>query len=57
MSNSSTPKDKNNFTPEEQALIEAAVKEQDKKLRDAEIETAIQNRIMDENRDKPGYKY
>lgn len=57
MSEPSTPKPKTEFTPEEEALIKAAMEEQDKKLREAQLDNEIQNRIMDENRGKPGYKY
>ena len=49
--------DKKPFTPEEEALIQAALKEQMDKARAAEIEEEIQNRLMDEQRKKPGYKY
>jgi hypothetical protein len=45
------------FTPEEEALIKAVVKEQQDKIRVAEIQAEIQNRLMDEQRKKPGYKY
>ena len=49
--------DKKSFTAEEEARIQAAVKEQQDKIREAEIQAEIQNRLMDAQRKKPGYKY
>ena len=48
---------KNNFTKEEEERIQAAVKAQQDKIREAEIEMEIRNRVLDEQRKKPGYKY
>ena len=48
---------KKSFTAEEEARIQAAVKEQQDKIREAEIQAEIQNRLMDAQRKKPGYKY
>ena len=48
---------KNNFTKEEEERIQAALKAQQDKIREAEIEMEILNRVLDEQRKKPGYKY
>lgn len=45
------------FTPEEEALIQAAVKASQDEERQAMIETEIRNRIIDANKGKPGYNY
>jgi len=45
------------FTPEEQARIDAEVKAYQEKVRQAEIEAAIRNKILDEQSKKPGYQY
>jgi len=43
------------FTPEEQAKIDAEVKAAQEKARQAEIDAAVRNKILDEQRLKPGY--
>ena len=48
---------KNTFTKEEEERIQAAIKAQQDKIREAEIEMEIRNRVLDEQRKKPGYKY
>jgi len=45
------------FTPEEEKKIQDAVKQQEDKARQAEIDAEIRNRILDEQRGKPGYNY
>lgn len=45
------------FTAEEEAQIQAAVKAEKDKIRQAEIEAEIRNRLQDEQRGKPGYNY
>ena len=45
------------FTPEEQARIDAAVKEYQDKVKQAEIEAAIRNKILDAQSQQPGYRY
>lgn len=47
----------NNFTPEEQARIDAEVKAYQDKCRQAEIDAAIRNQILDAERQQPGKKY
>lgn len=42
------------FTPEEQARIDAAVKNYQDRSKQAEIDAAIRNKIMDEERKQPG---
>lgn len=44
-----------NFTSEEKAKIEAEVQAAKERARQAEIDAAIRNRILDEQRLKPGY--
>lgn len=43
------------FTPEEQARIDAEVKAAQEKARQAEIDAAVRNKILDEQRLQPGY--
>lgn len=47
----------NKFTPEEEARIQAQIKEMQEKQRQAEIEAEARNRLLDEQRKQPGYKY
>lgn len=42
------------FSPEEEAKIQAAIKEQQDKSRAYEIEVEIRNRILDAERTQPG---
>jgi len=44
------------FTSEEQAKIEAALQAEKERIRQAEIEAEIRNRMLDEQRKQPGYK-
>ena len=45
------------FTPEEEERIQKAVEEYHRKERELMIEAEIRNRIIRENRGKPGYNY
>ena len=45
------------FTAEEQARIDAAVKAEQDRARQAEIDAAIRNKLLDEQRQQPGYRY
>ena len=45
----------NTFTAEEQAKIDAEVKAAQEKARQAEIDAAIRNKILDDQRSQPGY--
>lgn len=45
------------FTTDEERKIQEAVKAHNEKVRQAEIDAEIRNRIADEQRTKPGYKY
>ena len=45
------------FTPEEEARIQAEVKAYQDKVRQAEIDAEIRNRILDAERQQPGKKY
>ena len=45
------------FTPEEEKKIQEAVKAQEEKARQAEIDAEIRNRLLDAQRGKPGYNY
>lgn len=45
------------FTPEEEARIQAAVEEYQRREREEMIQTEIRNRIIEANRGKPGYSY
>ena len=45
------------FTEDEEKRIEAAVEDFNKKVREAEIEAEINNRIFEAQRQQPGYKY
>jgi len=48
---------KSKFNAAEEAKIKKAVEKQKAKARKAEIEAEILNRIADEQRKQPGYKY
>lgn len=50
-------KDDKKFTAEEEAQIQAAVKAEQERIRQAEIEAEIRNRLLDAQRGKPGYNY
>lgn len=45
------------FTPEEEAKIQAEIKAAQEKQRQAEIEAEARNRLLDEQRKQPGYRY
>ena len=47
----------NKFTAEEERRIQEAVKQQEDKARQAEIDAEIRNRLLDAQRGKPGYNY
>ena len=51
----SNKKNSSGFTPEEQAKIDAEVKAAQEKARQAEIDAAIRNKILDEQRSQAGY--
>lgn len=55
MANSSLTQ--NQFTPEEQARIDAALKEYKEKVRQDEIDVAIRNQIFAYQSQQPGYRY
>lgn len=55
MANNSSPS--TTFTPEEQARIDAEVKAYQDRARQAEIDAAIRNKILDAERQQPGKKY
>ena len=46
-----------NFTAEEQAKIDAEVQAAKDRARQAEIDAAIRNKFLDDQRNQPGYKY
>ena len=48
---------KSGFTEAEEARIQKEVKAYQEKVREAEIQAEIQNRILDAQRTKPGYRY
>lgn len=48
-------KTSSNFTAEEQARIDAEVKAAKEKARQAELDAAARNKILDEQRLTPGY--
>lgn len=48
-------KEKTKFTDEEQARIDAEVKAAKEKAKQAEIDAAIRNKVLDEQRSMPGY--
>lgn len=43
------------YTPEQQAAIDKALKEQQERAKQAELDAMIRNAILDEQRKKPGY--
>jgi gas vesicle protein len=45
------------FTSDEQKRIETEVKTYQEKAREAEVESEIRNRILDAQRELPGYRY
>ena len=45
------------FTAEEQARIDAEVKAAQEKAKQAQIDAAIRNKILDAQRQQPGYRY
>ena len=45
------------FTAEEEARIQAEVEAYQQKVREAEIEAAARNRILDEEHKQPGKRY
>lgn len=45
------------FTAEEQAKIDAEVKAAQDRARQDQIDAAIRNKILDEQRKQPGYRY
>lgn len=45
------------FTAEDQARIEAEVQAAKDKAKQAELDAIIRNKILDEQRNMPGYKY
>lgn len=45
------------FTPEEEARIQAEVAAAEEKRRQELIDTEIRNRILDAQREQPGYRY
>jgi len=49
--------DTQKFTKEEEAKIQAAVKEYQDKARQEEIEVEIRNRILDAQNSQPGHRY
>lgn len=45
------------FTPEEQAKIDAEVKAYQERVKQDQIDAVIRNKILDDQRKQPGYKY
>ena len=54
---SSVPTKTTGFTAEEEARIQAGVDEYKQKEREIMIESEIRNRILDEQKKKPGHRY
>lgn len=55
MSDTSSKTTSSNFTAEEQARINAEVKAAKEKARQAELDAAIRNKILDDQRQNAGY--
>lgn len=48
---------KSKFTPEEEALMKAKIEKAKEDQRKAELEAEARNRLLDEQRKQPGFKY